>query len=111
MKKFLIVIALLFVADVFADDSNLSELVQLLKTDIRAQAKDTIRKGMITFTDEEAKRFWPIYDAYMTELGNFIDARVALLAGYAADYDNMTDARAQELLDRRFDQLKLRDKL
>jgi hypothetical protein len=96
MKKTLIVFALLLsVAPVFADDATLNEFVQLLKTDIRAQAKDNIRKGMVTFTDEEAKLFWPTYDTYMAELGNFLDARVALIAAYAEDYDNMTDAKAK----------------
>jgi hypothetical protein len=52
--------------------------------------------------EEEAKRFWPIYDAYNTELGNVVDARYALLKAYADDYDKMTDAKATELLTRRF---------
>jgi hypothetical protein len=111
MKKLLIVFVLLFVAPVFADDATLSQFVQLLKTDLRATAKENIRKGMVTFTDEEAKRFWPVYDAYMGELGKFLDARVALIAAYAEDYDNMTDTKARELLDRRFEQLKLRNNL
>jgi hypothetical protein len=111
MKRLLIAFAFLFLAPVFADDVTLNEFVQLLKTDLRAEAKNTIRKKMVTFTAEEAKRFWPIYDAYMVELGKFLDARVALIAAYADDYDKMTDAKAQELLNRRFQQLKLRDQL
>ena len=111
MKKLVIVLALFSVVPVFADDVTLNQFVQLLKTDLRATAKDNIRQGMVTFTAEEAKLFWPIYDAYMAELGSFLDARVALIAAYAEDYDKMTDAKAKELLDRRFDQLKLRDKL
>jgi hypothetical protein len=109
MKKLLIVVALLFVAPVFADD--LTRFVQLLKTDLRAEVKDIIKKGMETFTDEEAKRFWPIFDAYMAERGKFLDSRVALLKEYADNFDSMTDVRAQRLLNRRFEQLKLRNKL
>jgi hypothetical protein len=66
---------------------------------------------MQTFTDEEAKRFWPIYESYLAERDKFIEARVAVIKAYADDYDTMTDAKAQELLNRRFEQLKLRDKL
>ena len=109
MKKLLIVVALLFVAPVFADD--LTRFVQLLKTDLRAEVKDIIKKGMETFTDEEAKRFWPIFDAYMAERGKFLDSRVALLKEYADNFDSMTDEKAQRLLNRRFEQLKLRNKL
>ena len=57
MKKLLTVFALLFVAPVFADDLTLDQFVNLLKTDLRAQAKDEIRLGMVTFTAEEAKLF------------------------------------------------------
>jgi hypothetical protein len=47
----------------------------------------------------------------MSEREKFIDARVAVIKAYADDYDTMTDAKAQELLNRRFEQLKLRNKL
>jgi hypothetical protein len=109
MKKLLIVLALLFAIPAFADD--LDEYIQLLKTDLKAEARDIISKGMQTFTAEEAKRFWPIYDSYMVERGKFLDARVAVLLDYADNYDKMTDEKAQQLLDRRFEQLKLRNKL
>jgi len=109
MKRLLIVLALLFAMPAFADD--LEEYVKLLKTDLKAQARDIISKGMQTFTDEEAKRFWPIYESYMADRGKFLDARVAVILDYADNYDKMTDAKAQELLNRRFEQLKLRSKL
>ena len=54
MKKLLIVVALLFATQAFADD--LEEYVRLLKTDLQAQSRDIISKGMQTFTAEEAKR-------------------------------------------------------
>ncbi len=101
--------ALLLVSPVLADD--LEDLINLVKTDLQAERHDVITKGMQTFTDEEAKRFWPIYDAYSAELAKFFDARVALTKDYADNYDTMTDAKAQQLLNRRFDQIKQRAKL
>ena len=109
MKRLLIVIALLFAVPSFADD--LDQYIQLLKTDLKASARDYISKGMVTFTDEEAKRFWPIYESYMAERGKFLDARLALIMDYADNYHKMTDAKAEELLKRRFEQLKLRTQL
>jgi hypothetical protein len=111
MKKLLIVVAALmfFATPLFADD--LDQYIQLLKTDVRANAKEIISKGMITFTDEEAKRFWPIYDSYMDERSKFLDARLALIMEYADNFDKMTDEKAQQLLNRRFEQLKLRNQL
>jgi hypothetical protein len=110
MKKVLVIFAVLFATAAFAQD-DLGEWLQLVKQDLEAQKKEIITKGMQTFTDEEAKRFWPIYDAYNAELGNFVDARVALLKAYADDYDHMTDAKAEELLNRRFAILKQRNLL
>jgi len=107
---FCLVFSLLFAASAFGQD-QLAEWTQMLKEDLKAQKKDLVKKGMVTFTDEEAKRFWPIYDAYNNELGNFVDARVALIKAYADDYDTMTDATATELLSRRFDIEKRRAEL
>jgi hypothetical protein len=109
MKKLLIVLALLVAMPAFADD--LDQYVQLLKTDLKAESREIITRGMQTFTDEEAKRFWPIYESYMAERGKFLEARVAVLKAYADDYDKMTDEKAQELLNRRFEQIKLRNKM
>ena len=110
MKKLLLIVfALLCAMPAFADD--LDQYIQLLKTDLQANAKDYVSKGMVTFTPEEAKRFWPIWDSYMAERGKFLDARLALIMDYADNFDKMTDAKAQELLNRRAEQVKLRDKL
>ena len=109
MKKLLIVIALLFATPVFADD--LDQYIKLLKTDLKAEARQIVSNGMVTFTDEEAKLFWPIYESYMAEREKFLDARLALIMEYADNFDKMTDAKAQELLNRRFEQLKLRNQL
>ena len=102
MTRLFLIFALLVAvsAPAFAQD-DLAEYAQMLKEDLQATKKEWITKGMITFTDEEAKRFWPIYDAYNAELGNFVDARVALIKAYADDYDHMTDEKASDLLTRR----------
>jgi len=110
MKKLLVVIAMLsFAIPAFADD--LDEYLRLLKTDVKADARQIVTKGMVTFTAEEAKRFWPVYESYMAEREKFLDARVALITEYADNFDKMTDERAQQLLNRRLEQLKLKNQL
>ena len=101
MKRVLLVFMLFFASGALAQD-NLGPWLQMMKQDLKAQKKEVITKEMQTFTDEEAKRFWPIYDAYNTELENFVDARVALLKAYADDFDQITDVKASDLLNRRF---------
>ena len=90
---------------------NLTEFVKDLKSDLKAEKTEYIKKGMQTFTDEEAKRFWPIYERYNAELGKFVDARVALIKAYADDYDTMTDAKADQLITRRLSIQKQRTAL
>ena len=98
MKKIMMVFVLFFATTAFCQD--LTEFVKDLKGDIWAGKKEYVKKGMQTFTDEEARRFWPIYERYNAELGKFVDARVAVIKAYADDYDTMTDAKADELITR-----------
>src|SRR5690242_12858389 len=75
---------------------NLSAYAELLRSDVRAQ-KVAIITEVMGFREQDDKSFWPIYreyDAAMTKLG---DERVALVAAYAKNYDQMTDAVAADL--------------
>jgi hypothetical protein len=47
---------------------------------------------------EDAARFWPIYRDYDAELSKINDLRVANLMEYARAYNQMTDAKADELI-------------
>ena len=107
MKKILLACTLLSVSTAVAQDS-LDQWIKLLKEDLKSQKKEVITQEMKTFTPEEAKRFWPIYDAYNTELEKFVDARLAVIKAYIDDYDTLTDAQATELLNRRFNIQKQR---
>ena len=98
MKRIMVVFAMLFATAAFGQD--LTEFVKDLKTDIWAGKKEYIKTGMQTFTDEEAKRFWPIYEKYNADLGRIVDARVAVIKAYADEYDTMSDAKASELVTR-----------
>lgn len=84
MKRVLLALTLLLTTVAFAQD-DLNQWIQLLKQDLKVQRKDVITKGMQTFTHEEAKRFWPIDDAYNSELEKFVDARVALIKANAEE--------------------------
>jgi len=65
---------------------------------IKAKKKQIVGANM-QLTEEEQKEFWPLYDAYQTELSKIEDQQIALIAMYAENYQNMTDEKAQELLD------------
>jgi len=110
MKRIFLVCTLLFASVAFAQDS-MDQWIKMLKENLKAQKKDIVTQEMKTFTPEEAKRFWPIYDAYNTDLEKFVDARLAVMKAYIDDYDTLTDAQATELLNRRFNIQKQRNAL
>jgi hypothetical protein len=73
--------------------------IKLLREDIRSERKRLVAANM-PLTDTEATKFWPIYDQYATEVSKLGDTRVALIKEYAQSYDTMTDAQANDLMNR-----------
>jgi Spy/CpxP family protein refolding chaperone len=73
--------------------------IQALRQDLRAQRKEITAQNM-TLTADEATKFWPIFDQYRQEAIKPNDDRWALLKDYAANYNTMTDAQAQDYIKR-----------
>lgn len=73
--------------------------IQLMRQDIRAQRKKIVAANM-PLTEEEATKFWPLYDRYIGETIKVNDARYALIKEYAQNYSNMTDAQANSFITR-----------
>jgi Spy/CpxP family protein refolding chaperone len=73
--------------------------IQMLRADIRAQRKEITAQNM-TLTADEATKFWPIFDQYRQEAIKPNDDRWALIKDYAANYNTMTDAQAQDFIKR-----------
>lgn len=81
------------------DDKPASNL-QIIHEKLKADKKLIVAKYM-ELTESEAKKFWPIYDEYQTELQKGNERLLRLLESYAADYKNksLTDIKARTLLD------------
>jgi Spy/CpxP family protein refolding chaperone len=73
--------------------------VEMLRQDLRAQRKQIMAENM-TLTADEATKFWPIFDQYRQEAIKPNDERWAVIKEYAANYNTMTDAQAQDLMKR-----------
>ena len=96
MKRFtgiLIVLVGLLPAMLFAQSQD-----ELTNEVIKAQKKRIVGANM-QLTEEEQKGFWPLYDTYQAELNKLEDKEIALITMYAEHYQDMTDQKAQELLD------------
>jgi len=73
--------------------------IEMLRQDIRAQRKEITAQNM-TLTADEATKFWPIFDQYRKAAIKPNDDRWALIKEYAANYDTMTDAQANDYMTR-----------
>jgi len=76
--------------------------VELLRANLRANRKNLMAQNM-TLTADEATKFWPIFDQYRKEAIKPNDERWALIKDYAANYNTMTDAQAQDYIQRATD--------
>jgi hypothetical protein len=76
--------------------SNLEIIHEKLKAD-----KKLIVAKYMELTESEAKKFWPVYDEYQSDLQKSNERLLRLLESYAADYKNnsLTDEKAKKLLD------------
>jgi len=103
VKAVLALVSVLFVCNVcmFAQASNnVSDRdIEMLRTDLRAQRKEITAQNM-TLTADEATKFWPIFDQYRHEAIKPNDECWALIKDYAANYNTMTDAQAQDYMKR-----------
>ncbi len=110
MKKLLLVIIVLLLANTVSYGKGVDAYIQLLRSDARTQKAVVITEAM-QFTDEESTAFWPVYREYELELSKIIDDRIELIKDYVQNYDNLIDEKAKELARKVFALEKRRTKL
>jgi hypothetical protein len=80
-----------------AQEKNLKSYIDLLRRDVRQQ-KAEIMGAVMVLSAADAAKFWPIYTEYDAELIKLNDQRVENIKEYARNYDQMTDDKADELV-------------
>jgi hypothetical protein len=93
-----------------AQQKNLTEYIELLRSDVRQQ-KAQIMGAVMALDVDEAAKFWPIYSEYNAELTKLNDFRIKNILEYAQSYDQMTDAKADELVQNAFSYRQQRSEL
>jgi hypothetical protein len=88
-----------FAVPAFSQEKPANNL-EIIHEKLKADKKLIVAKYM-ELTESEAKRFWPVYEEYQTDLQKIDQRLLSLLQSYAADYRNksLTDEKAQKLLD------------
>jgi hypothetical protein len=92
------------------DQSGTDTDIALLRSDVQAQKTDIIGKTM-QLNDADAKAFWPLYREYANKQQTLGDQRVSVIKDYGAEYDTLTDAQADGLMDRMIKFNKSRNEL
>lgn len=81
------------------EEKNLQAYIDLLRRDVREQ-KAEIMGSVMLLSAEDAATFWPIYTDYDDELTKLNNQRVENIKDYGRHYTNMTNEKADELIQR-----------
>lgn len=71
--------------------------IALMRKDLRGEKKKLIALN-VPLTEEEATRFWPVYDKYVGEMTKIHDGFYATIKDYADNNKSWTEAEASAML-------------
>jgi hypothetical protein len=95
MKKLLILLLLFSSMSLYAQD----DFIELLRQDLKTQKVAIITEAM-EFSEAESNVFWPVYRKFDFDLSKLGDDRISIIKDYAENFENMTNEKAKELMDR-----------
>jgi len=75
-----------------------SDNMEVLREKMRAD-KRLVVASVLELTEGEAKAFWPVYNAYQSDMVTHYDRLLKLIGDFSKNYDAMTDEMAMKLLD------------
>jgi hypothetical protein len=93
-----------------ADNQNIQAYIELLRSDVRQQKAESMG-AVMQLSAADAAKFWPIYSQYDAELTKLNDLRVANIQEYGRTYGQMTDEKADELIQKAMLYRKQRNEL
>ncbi len=73
--------------------------LDLMRRDLKSEKKQILAMN-VSFTADEATKFWPVYDAYAQDMSTHYDQFYALIKDYAAHQQTLTDSQAVALIKR-----------
>lgn len=87
--------------------------VAALRDAVKADKRAVVAKNM-ELTEAEAKKFWPLYDAYQKDLAKVLQRQNRAVVEYVNQASSMTDTNAKrlvrELLDADAEEQRLRER-
>jgi uncharacterized membrane-anchored protein YhcB (DUF1043 family) len=74
-----------------------ADQMEILREKARADKKLVVATAL-ALTEGEAKAFWPVYNAYQSDMITHYDKLLSLIDRFTQAYDTMTDQAATQLL-------------
>ena len=95
MKRIFTVLLLVIAANLFAQSSTKDELA--IVQSLYGKEKTDLVDLVMGLSDTEKKAFQPVYDAYESERKALGREKIRIINDYAANYENLTEEKADEL--------------
>src|SRR5262245_587628 len=74
-----------------------SDNMEVLREKMRAD-KRLVVASVLELTEGEAKAFWPVYNAYQSDMVSHYDRVIKLIETFSKSYNSMTDETATKLV-------------
>ena len=97
MKYLFSLILLLSFSTAVSAQTALDEQIALTRQSANTDRK-IILMGNMTFTSDESAQFWPAWNEYRAAAAANGDRSLALIMDFAANFENMTNEKASELM-------------
>jgi len=97
MKYLFSLILLLSFSTAVSAQTALDEQIALTRQSAHTDRK-IILMGNMTFTADESAQFWPAWNEYRAAEAANGDRTLALIKNFAANFENMTNEKASELM-------------
>jgi len=100
MKKLLVLSLLVFTSLSFAQIQSFdSTYIEGLKKDVGGTFKEIVKENL-KLTEDEANKFWPLFDEYLAARSPIFEKRVSITEEFMMNYYAMDDATAKDLIDK-----------
>lgn len=96
MKKSFIILFSFCALAFSANSQTTNDYLEMTREVMQVEAKAAIAEVM-QLTEAESQPFWDLYNEYTAELYKVNNMLIALVKDYAANYENLTDEKADEL--------------
>lgn len=95
MKKVFLLLLVAITTGVFAQSTNKEDLDVI--QGLYGKSKKELAVAYMAIPEAQAPAFWKIYDEFEAERKALGKAKVTVIEDYATNYENLTDAKADEL--------------